>query len=101
MRPSSTSSRVRCSSPCRHRGFEGSEGDERLQFAISLGKPILVAYLRDRAHLPLPGALRGYSDYKVVIGDVEDFGLAVRDYFEAVPGTKISIADGGGYDPVL
>lgn len=49
--------------------FEGSEGDRRLQYAIALGKHVMVLRLPGRENLRIPTALDYYEDYQVIDGD--------------------------------
>ena len=82
-------------------GFEGSEGEEMLRFAMELGKPILIYYSPERLHLPLPKALKGYADYAVFVGAPEELAAAVVQYYEPVPGkTELSVST-QSWDPKL
>ena len=75
--------------------FESTEGAQHLDYAISLGKHILVWRKPERQHQALPLALNHYADHMVVDGDVEAVYRAVEQYWELAPGDEVIITSRG------
>ena len=71
------------------KGFEGSEGEDMLRYAIEIGKPIIL--WRPRGNESIPTMLDGYTDYKVTDGDARQVADLAREFLEVMPGEEVRI----------
>ena len=67
-------------------GVEGTEGEEHLRLAMSLGRTILVWRPPGSENAPFPKVLKGYADYQVVGGDPIAFTKVLISFLNLKPG---------------
>ena len=69
--------------------FEGSDGEEMLELAIKLGKPVILLRPTGAELLPTPRALATYG-HESVTGDPLVAAARIREYLEVLPGEPVS-----------
>lgn len=72
-------------------GWEGTEGEDHLRYAVALKKHILVLRTPENSENPLPYLLNDYKDYDIVDGGDEELKDALIAYWNAAAVSEVRI----------
>lgn len=72
-------------------GLDGTPGEEQLEYAIALGKHVMVIRVEGREAEPLPRLLESYDDYCETGGTAEEIAESIKMH----TGGPTAMIDGG------